>query len=205
MLQDPGQYVDIASHQPGLAARLRESVRLWKEEVAAGDSRDDRPFLIGHPGRNVTQLPARDGVAHGTIQRSNRFPNCSYFTNWTGPDDKITWDAEVLTSGTYEVELHYTCPAADVGATIELSFGDNRLTGRISEAHDPPLRGGEHDRVPRMESYVKDFKPLKLGTIRLEQGRSELTLRALKMPGSQVMDFRLLVLTRTSDLASTSP
>ena len=199
MIDDPGQWVDIAARQPDVAARLRESVRAWNEEVAAGDSRDDCPFLIGHPDRDSTQLPARDGIAHGKIQRSNRFPNCSFFTNWTSVDDKITWDAEVLTSGTYEAEIHYTCPAADVGSTIELSFGENRLTGRISEAHDPPLRGGEHDRLPRMESYVKDFKPLKLGTIRLEQGRGMLTLRALDIPGSQAMDFRLMMFTRLGD------
>ncbi len=205
MVDDPGQSVDIALRQPDVAARLRQSVRLWKEEVAAGDSRDDRPFLIGHPDRDSTELPARDGIAHGTIQRSNRFPNCSFFTNWTSVDDKITWDAEVLTSGTYEVEIYYTCPAADVGSTIELSFGENRLTARISEAHDPPLRGGEHDRVPRMESYVKDFRPLKLGTIRLEQGRGMLTLRTLDIPGSQALDFRLMMLTRTGHAPSTLP
>ena len=33
----------------------------------------------------------------------------------------------------------------------------------------------------------------------LKQGRGELTLRAVNIPGSQVMDFRLLVLTRTDD------
>ncbi len=83
-----------------------------------------------------------------------------------------------------------------MGSTVELSLGESRLRGRITEAHDPPLRGGENDRVERGESYVKNFKPMRLGTIRLEKGRSELTLRALNMPGSQVMDFRLMMFTR---------
>jgi hypothetical protein len=61
------------------------------------------------------------------------------------------------------------------------------------------LRGGEHDRVPRGESYVKDFKVLKLGTMRLEEGTGDLTLRALEIPGSQVMDFRLLMFTRVGE------
>ena len=47
-----------------------------------------------------------------------------------------------------------------------------------------------------MESYVKDFKPLQLGTIDLPQGKGTLTLRALDNPGGQVMEFRLLMLTR---------
>ncbi len=196
MVQDPGQYEDVSKQQPEIAARLRDAVGTWKADVLEGFPDDARPFLIGHPNYRYTQIPARDAVAHGNIQRSNRFPNCSFFTNWTSPDDKITWDTEVVAAGRYEVELYYTCPADDVGSTIELSHNDSRLRGRIAEAHDPPLRGGENDRVARGESYVKDFKPLKLGAIELKKGQGELTLRAIEMPGSQVMDFRLIMLTR---------
>ena len=95
--------------------------------------------------------------------------------------------------------MHYSCSAQDVGSEIVLSFNDSELRGRVSETHDPPLRGDEHDRVQRAESYVKDFKAMKLGTMRLEKGKGELTLRATKIPGSQVMDFRLMMLTRVSE------
>jgi len=196
MTKDPGQYTDLAKQRPDVAARLREAVAMWKEQVLPGYDQDDRPFLIGHADYEYTQIPARDGTAHGGIKRSNRFPNCSFFTDWTSLDDKITWSAEVAASGDYEVEIHYTCAEGDVGSTVELSFNESRLRGQITEAHDPPLRGGENDRVERMESYVKDFKSMRLGTIRLKKGRGELTLRALKIPGSHVMDFRLIMLTR---------
>ena len=53
----------------------------------------------------------------------------------------------------------------------------------------------EHDRVVRNgESYVKDFKPLRLGVVEFKAGRGLLTLRALKVPGKQVMDVRLILL-----------
>ena len=104
--------------------------------------------------------------------------------------------AEVPADGKFRAELYYTCAAADVGSTIELSFNSARLVGRITEAHDPPPRGDEHDLFPRAESPVKDFKAMDLGTIELKQGGGELTLKALDMPGSEVMDFRLLMLTR---------
>jgi hypothetical protein len=59
------------------------------------------------------------------------------------------------------------------------------------------LKGMENDRVERrMESYVKDFKSMKMGTIHLKKGRGLLTLKALEVPGSQVMDFRLIMLKR---------
>ena len=197
MTADPGQYENIARQRPEETERLQRAADAWKQEVLPGLNQGKRPFLIGHPDYKYTQIPARDGVAHGNIKRSNRFPNCSFFSNWTGLDDKITWDAEVVAGGTYDVEIYYTCPAADTGSAIELSFGDSRLQGQIVEAHDPPLRGAENDRVGRGESYVKDFKPLKLGTIRLEKGRGELMLRALKKPGSRVIDFRLMMFTRS--------
>ena len=76
----------------------------------------------------------------------------------------------IATGGEYKVEIYYACPEDDVGSTIELSFGKSRLRGKVTPAHDPPLRGDENDRIPRQESYVKDFKPLKLGKMQLEQG-----------------------------------
>jgi hypothetical protein len=145
----------------------------------------------------TTLLPARDGVAHGGVKRSARAPNCSYFTNWTNAkNDKITWDVEVLASGNYEVVLYYTCPAADLGSTFEVVFNDARLEGKVTVANDPPLRGAESDRTPNRgsESYVKDFKPMSVGTILLEKGRGDFSLRASDVPGKQVMDVRLIQL-----------
>jgi hypothetical protein len=41
---------------------------------------------------------------------------------------------------------------------------------------------------------VKDFRPLRLGVVEFKAGRGLLTLRALKVPGKQVMDVRLVLL-----------
>ena len=157
-----------------------------------------RPFPIGHPDTTITQLPARDGLAHGNIKRSNRFPNCSFFTDWLSTEDFISWNAEVLESGNYTVELHYACKKADLGTTIELAWKGQRVKHTITEAHDPPLRGAENDRVKRVESYVKAFKPVTLGKIWLKKGQGELRLKATKIPGIKAIDFRLLVFKRAS-------
>ncbi len=196
MFTDPGQYKDIARQKPQVAKRLRDAQKKFQDEVVAGYDVDNRPFVIGHPDYKYTQIPARDGTAHGNIKRSNKFPNCSFFTNWVSVDDKITWTAEVGASGNYQVDLEYACPKKDLGSTIELSFNDARLRTKITQAHNPPLRGHENDRVQRVESYVKDFKSVRIGTIDLEKGSGELTLKALSIPGAQALEFRLLMLTR---------
>ena len=197
MMSDPGQRTDVAGQHQEVQQRLVRARQDWESSVLAELPKvDTRRFPIGDPEYSYTQLPARDGVAHGNIKRSNRWPNCSFYTQWTSLNDSITWNTEVLAEGDYDATLYYTCPQADVGATFRLSLGNHHVDGKITEAHNPPLRGMEHDKVPRIESYVKDFKPLDMGTIHLSKGKGLMTLRATQIPGHSVMDFRLLMLTR---------
>ena len=110
---------------------------------------------------------------------------------------QISWDVEVATAGRYDVVVYYACPIADIGSTVEPQCGERRLEAILLEAHDPPAYGPEKDRAKRdQESPVKDFKPWRMGTIDLFPGRAPLTLRALKMPGGQVMEVRRLELIR---------
>ncbi len=200
MVTDPGQYHDIADEEPQVLERLTVVKSKWEQEVLKGFPPErKRPFTLGDPEFDFTQMPARDGIAHGNIKRSNRYPNCSYFLNWTSLDDKITWDVEVLSDGKFEVEIHYTCPEEDIGSAFKLSLGESILEGKITEPHDPALIGMEHDLVERQESYVKDFKPLKMGTIKLKKGKGTLTLQATDIPGSQVMEFRLMMFKRIKE------
>jgi len=195
MTDDPGQYKDISRQQPQVAATLAAAVERWKADILPKTG-DDRPFPVGYREFPITMLPARDGVGHGHVKRSAAAPNCSYFTDLRTPADSITWDIEVATAGLYEAEVFYTCPAQDIGSTVELSFLGASVQARVVESHDPPLRGAESDRAPRdSESYVKDFRPLKLGRFSLPRGRGPLALRALEVPGRTVMDVRLVVLT----------
>ncbi len=196
MVNDPGQTKDVSEALPAEAERLRKAVSDWKEQLLPGLGEDQRPLPVGFAAFPVTQLPARDGMPHGNVKRSARAPNCSYFMNWTDIGDRITWDVDVATTGRYEAVLYYACPAVDTGAKFELRLNDATIEGTVSEPHDPPLQGAENDRVPRAgESYVKDFKPMRIGTLDLKKGRGELTLRALEIPGSQVMEVRMLLLT----------
>jgi hypothetical protein len=198
MVADPEQRRDISKERPEVEAKFREEAAKWRRELITELGRDDRPYTVGYSA--TTPLPARDGVPHGGVQRSDTAPNCSFFTNWKTPEDRITWDVEIGKPGQYEAVVYYTCAAADVGSTVELSLGDARIQTKISEAHDPPLYGKEHDRVERRaESFMKDFKPLKLGAFNLKEGRGELALRALQVAGKQVMDVRYVVLTRTGE------
>jgi arylsulfatase A-like enzyme len=205
MLADPGQARDVATNHPEVAARLTQALVDWRRDVFANnlaarpnptDTVDPRPIHAGFAEFPITMLPARDGEPRGAVRRSSGAPNCSYFVNWTSKDDSMVWNLEVQTTGQYEVVIDYTCPMADAGSMIELSFNESRLAGKVTPGWDPPLYTNQ-DTIPRPagESQMKEFRPLKLGTVRLEKGRGPLTLRALEIPGRSVMDVRRVTLT----------
>jgi len=194
IVNDPEQRSPVSDQHKEITKRLRQAAAEWTEDVVSQIGDEERPFVICHPDAPMTQLPARDGIEHGTIVRSNRFPNSSYFLNWTNEEDSITWDVQVATAGTYEVELYYACPAKDVGSTIELRMGDSVLSAKITEAHDPPIVGAAEDKVLRQESYEKNFKPIKIGRIDLPKGDGVISLTAPEISGSQALEFRLLTL-----------
>ncbi|MEC7223082.1 MAG: sulfatase-like hydrolase/transferase, partial [Verrucomicrobiota bacterium] len=194
MTNDPGQLADISALRPKIRNQLLEEVSNWKETVLPELGKDERSFVIGHPNYRWTQVPARDGVSHGAIKRSGRFPNCSYYENWKTTEDKITWNCEVGATGTYEVSIHYALKKGDEGTVVQLSHNNASIKHEFTESHEVPSRGQENDRVERRESYVKDFKEIKIGKINLTKGKGELTLKALEIPGEESIEFRLLML-----------
>ena len=196
MLEDFGQRHNIARQKPELAARLTKAVQQWHAQMQGELGKDERAFIIGHPDSVLTQVPARDGVASGNIQRSNKFPNCSFFGNWKDVDDAVTWKAEIGKAGKYAVEMWYACEKDAVGTEVELSFNGRAIRATLNQANPTGLEGAEHDRFPRVESYVKDFKPMELGVLELEKGAGELKLRATKIPGDEAMELRLLMFRR---------
>ena len=102
--------------------------------------------------------------------------------------------------GEYQVQVYYTCSEDDLGTVLKLSCDESAITKEVTVANDPPLVGAESDRSPRRsESFVKDFVPMDLGVIRLKKGTKPLVLSALKIPGKQSIEMRLIMLNRISE------
>lgn len=199
LIQDPTQQSDLSASQPERVAAMSAQVERWREEVLRS-AQLDRPFLVGHPNRPIAQLPAQDGKCKGpSVKRSDTAPNCSFFTNIRSTDDRIFWDVESLTSGNYQISIHYTASQSTAGSKLKLRFGQQELIGRIENAYDSQLHGQQNDRVPRKsESLMKDFQQTQLGTINLPAQRANLEIR-LQEPipedGSieiQAVEFQLL-------------
>ncbi|HBJ38360.1 MAG TPA: N-acetylgalactosamine 6-sulfate sulfatase [Planctomycetaceae bacterium] len=212
MITDPGQTKDVSSDCPEIALALRQAVARWDAEMKAEAAKkktatpsqvsrqrsqvDPRPIHVGFKEFPITILPARDGDPRGNVKRSSNAPNSSYFVNWTTPDDAVVWKVTVQNAGRYNVTIDYTCPVADAGSELELSFASSSLKGIVAPGWDPPLYDNQ-DTLPRppAESKMKPFRTLSLGQIELPSGAGELRLRALKVRGDSVMDLRRITLT----------
>ncbi len=197
MVNDPNQTRDIGEEKPQVFITLNKAKEQWERDVLIElPKKDTRPFYLGHPSLHTTQVPARDGTPSGEIKRSNQFPNCTYFTNWVNLEDSIIWEAEVVQDGDFEITVYYSCKEDAIGSLFEVSFGDASIQGEIREVHNPSEYGALEDRVVRQESYVKDFKPLKVGKLKLKKGKGTLKIKGVKKNGRALLDFRLMLLKR---------
>ena len=185
---DPGQYKNLADQHPDVMASLRTQSKSFEKEMQNLIAQySGRPFHVGFGP--LTTLPARDGVEHGNIQRSAKAPNNSFFTNWTSVDDSITWNIKVGTAGSYDVTLHYTCAAGDEGATVTLGVdGGTPITKMVTDVFDPPLYAKPKERVTGSHYFVKDFKAVPMGSLRLDAGKATLRLGSRDIRGQRVID-----------------
>lgn len=199
LVADPDQLNPLPETSDSLLSEFVRIKKDWENSVLKElDRTKEEVFPVGFEGSRFTQLPARDAVPHGTVQRSNIWPNSSHFTNWTATTDSITWNTDILTAGDYKATVYYTCPESTVGSVLQLNQGNNQVSKEITEAHSTDFISVEYDRVPRKNSYEKDFKPMEIGVIHLDKGHHPITLKASEIKGDQFIEVRLLVLERVN-------
>lgn len=194
---DRGQRHNVADKFQDAATSLRHALESHRQLMAEHlELFKDRPFSVGYA--RATTLPARDGVPHGNIERSAKAPNNSFFKNWTSETDAITWSVEIHETADYEITVYYTCAEKNVGARIHLSMDNTTASteAKVTEAFNPPLYDKSKERVPESHYFVKDFKPLNLGTLPLKQGTGALRLTASKIVGDEAIDVHSIELVR---------
>ncbi len=194
--RDLGQLRDLSEIYPQHKAQLQEQLDNIMSQLPPQPKEDERPFLIGDPGMEYTQLPIRDATATGEIQRSSRHPNSSYFLNWKNEKDEIHWNAELAKAGTFEVIVFYDSGPDVAGTKLALTFQDAEVIGTITEPNESPIVSETYLRYQANEGPEKDFKPVSLGEITLPKEKGTLRLRALSKPGEEVAEVRQLLLRR---------
>ncbi|MEY2586288.1 MAG: hypothetical protein RLY11_137 [Bacteroidota bacterium] len=200
MIHDPQQTKNVASVFPKEFQRLKNWKDEWIQHVRSELPKDDaRPLIVGDLKMKLTKLPASEAEASGSIVRSSKHPNDSYFKGWTNENDKITWNIEVASDGWFEVQAYIACSEKNVGSILEVKFNEVAVENKIVAENNAPLLGMEHDKVVREESYVKDFKPMKLGMIQLKKGKGLLELYSKKLLQPNDLECNLITLRRVTE------
>ena len=196
LIKDFSQYKPIEKYKNPHYQKLLNDKNEWLTKVVNPNKEKltRRPFTINYNTAEYTHLPARDAEINGDLKRSSIHANCSFIENWKNTNDYIFWEIDVLEDGINNIELYYTLEKESVGTEIALEFENQIIKKTIDEFHDPNLVGFEEDKIKRIESYTKDFKKIKIGTMSFKKGLSKLKLRTTKKVGKKSIDFRLLIL-----------
>jgi arylsulfatase A-like enzyme len=199
MIHDPNQTKNVATAFPDEYQQLKSWKEKWLKEVRSElPLQDLRPLIVGNKKMTMTTLPAAEAEPMGNIKRSSKHPNDSYFLGWKSSTDKITWNVEVEEDGIFEIEVFYACSEKNIGTALEIKFNDASIAQKISEANNVPVMGMEHDKVERDESYVKDFKPMKLGNVALKKGKGIMELSSKNLLSPDDLECNMITFRRIS-------
>ncbi len=195
MAADPGEDRDIAKEKPELVTELSAKYDTWFADISsAGLQRF--PLPIGHTEQNPVELHAPQAY-HDTPLHFASGPGFAndWLTDWTDAKAKVWFEIDVTTGGEYDVELAYDCPAADAGSKIRLTVGDAAQDATVAAAPIQDIPLPHRDEAGKERYRNRKWATLKLGKIKLPPGPARLTLEALSMPGTQVMDLKQVQLT----------
>ncbi len=197
---DPGQEDNLISGNPEVAQELFSQYQSWFNEVTRGIEAI-QPIPAGYGEFPVVSLYPQEaaGITDSLRYQEGHGWAHDWLVNWKSSADSIWWQLQVAENTSYQVFLEYTVPPADRGARISVTVGGQQLGQVISEAHDPEYIPSP-DRVTRIEVYEKEWARLEIGSVTLPAGRQQVVLKALEIPGSQVCEFRRLLLVKNEEI-----
>lgn len=194
MQSDPGETQNIAAEQPEIVKRLSDQYDAWFTDISR-DGLKRFPLPVGHPEHNPTDLhapqayfdqPLKFAVGSGAAH--------DWLTGWTDPNAKVWFDIDVATTGSYELEISFACPAADSGSRLLVTLGSDSLVITIPAADAPEIPLPHRDAKSIYRN--RDWATLRVGSFTLSQGPAKLLLEPLSMPGTQVMELKQVQLKR---------
>ncbi|MDZ7314814.1 MAG: arylsulfatase [candidate division KSB1 bacterium] len=199
LFQDPQEEHDIAAGNPAMVESLFASYEEWWETVIQ-NGLEPIPIEIGHSGRPEVVLHAHEAHLFPENGAGIRFAGNTgwandYITDWSSLKAYAEWPIVVVRDGVYEVSIDYRCEAAAIGVEFYLEAFKQRLAGVIRQAYAPPPIPSP-DRVPRKEVFEQQWRRLTVGKMRLEQGRTALRLRLLRLPNAEAPEIKAVHIKR---------
>jgi arylsulfatase A len=185
--------------QPELVAKLSKLYDDWYADISsAGLRRFALP--VGHAEHNPVELHAPQAYFDKPLHFASGpgFAN-DWLTGWNDDAAKVWFDLDVVSAGTYEIELAFACPPEDAGSRVRLKAGDASLETTIPAAPIKPIPLPHRDEAGMARYRNREWATLQLGTLKLQKGPQKLTLEVLRKPGTSVVDLKHVALRKRDE------
>ena len=188
MEADPAQKIDVAAAHPSVVDRLSAAYDAWFADVSRS-AFVRPPIEVGHASEDPIHLEAPDARLSALAYKNSRpgYAN-DWIAGWTSTDASAWWEIDVVRAGRYAVSLSYVCKEKDAGSKIRVSAGDAFTEAIVRATPIRPIPLPHRDPDQYYRSLV--WSELPAGTLRLEEGRTRLQVRALTKPGEAVMELK---------------
>lgn len=194
MKNDPAQVTDIFDIETNTGLLLlSELAKLNNELVSA--YRPVTTIEAGFGEEKSFTLPVQDAALSGKIQYSSIHPNQSHTENWIQNGDSILWTLNINNKGTYKVEMQYGCTVGETGSLLSLISGSGQVFFKISEPFESAVLP-DRDFVTRSESVERTWSWMDVGTITLNEGKEEISLKLVNKKHKEAGLIKSLKFTR---------
>jgi alpha-L-fucosidase len=130
----------------------------------------------GADGTILLRAGDADTTGNARVETIGGDQNIGY---WNGARDSVSWDVQVNTPGTFEVELNLACKPESAGSEYVLGAGAQPITAKV-----PPTKGWD------------DFQTTKAGKLKIDKpGIVTITIKPRRKPaGEGLMNLRSILL-----------
>tara|TARA_B100000809_G_scaffold263160_1_gene315755 strand:+ start:2639 stop:4381 length:1743 start_codon:yes stop_codon:yes gene_type:complete len=191
MVNDPGQEVNIKKKNPKEYEELKKAYSEWFTDITK-DWKLEAIIPCGYNEFPIAKLSVVEADFSGDLRFHGRGFANDWLENWVNPNDSITWDVNLVSSGRYKFTIEYQCPQDDLGSEVVVSVGGKTLKNTIEKVFDKPLYPSL-DRAKRAGELQKPWGKMVLGTLKLKKGQTQVVVKSGMMKGSQVMEVKSVI------------
>jgi len=178
MQNDPSQKVNIAEKYSEIRDKLAADYKKWEHEMVS-NYQLQTTIEAGFAEEKSITLPVQDAILSGKVKYSSIHPNQSHTENWVQNGDSIFWKLQMQNAGKYRVELRYGCPETDTGSEFLFHSKAGSFTFKIDKAFDSIILP-DRDYLKRSESVERTWAWTSIGTISINAGQENLTLKLIQ-------------------------
>jgi len=148
----------------------------WAQEQANRLGLKISSTIHQEPGGRVV-LEARSAALHGKTIQYESGEGKDNLGHWTNAEDFASWRLAVARGGTFAISLTWACEDGYEGSEFVVAVADQQLTGKVTVTGD-----------------WTDFQTMDLGTIKLDAGTHQLTVKAKGIPKKALMNLKSITL-----------